>query len=110
MLLPQGWCQNKQVTLTISVVTVHPYRVIKTVYVYRDDTRVIFIGSHSHSFVGLDFGSGLVLWKAELGDRIEGSACLSKCAQFIVVGESLTVYVDIKTTGQDIEHVTYKNH
>ena len=56
---------------------------------YRDGSRVVFIGSHSHQFVALHLSSGHVIWRVQLGGRIEGSACLSKCARFIMVGRCL---------------------
>ena len=48
--------------------------------------NVVYIGSHSHSFVSVAADSGTLLWKALLGDRIESSAVLSRCGKFLVVG------------------------
>ncbi|KAK2182145.1 hypothetical protein NP493_365g02003 [Ridgeia piscesae] len=53
---------------------------------YRDGSHVVFIGSHSHHFAALHLSSGDVIWRVQLGGRIEGSACLSKCARFVMVG------------------------
>ncbi|XP_065828359.1 beta-alanine-activating enzyme-like isoform X2 [Oscarella lobularis] len=50
------------------------------------DMNVVYIGSHSHSFVSVAADSGTLLWKALLGDRIESSAVLSRCGKFLVVG------------------------
>ena len=50
-------------------------------------TTVVYLGSHSHWFVAVEFATGRVLWRAELGDRVESSACSSWCGQYVVVGE-----------------------
>ena len=42
---------------------------------------VIYIGSHSKQFCALDARSGQVLWKQELGGRIESSATASKTGE-----------------------------
>ena len=47
----------------------------------------MYIGSHSHKFFAVDLKCGTVMWSTELGDRVEGSACLSPCGQRVVVGE-----------------------
>ncbi|XP_070554130.1 beta-alanine-activating enzyme-like [Ptychodera flava] len=46
----------------------------------------IYIGSHSHKFMAISTATGEALWVAELGDRVESSACVSKCGSFVVVG------------------------
>ena len=46
----------------------------------------VYIGSHSHKFCAIDLTSGKSKWETTLGDRIESSACLSRCQQFVVVG------------------------
>uniref|UniRef100_A0A8D0NSE9 Beta-alanine-activating enzyme n=2 Tax=Sus scrofa TaxID=9823 RepID=A0A8D0NSE9_PIG len=46
----------------------------------------VYIGSHSRKMVALNLYSGKVKWEQILGDRIESSACVSKCGNFIVVG------------------------
>lgn len=51
------------------------------------DRRVsVFIGSHSGKFFAIDFISGSVLWTFQLEDRVESSACVSKCGLYIAVG------------------------
>ncbi|KAM4710151.1 beta-alanine-activating enzyme isoform 2-T2 [Discoglossus pictus] len=45
-----------------------------------------YIGSHSHRMQALDISSGEVLWERVLGDRIESSAAMSKCGNFVLVG------------------------
>ncbi|XP_044935724.1 beta-alanine-activating enzyme isoform X2 [Mustela putorius furo] len=46
----------------------------------------VYMGSHSHRMMALDLHSGKVKWEQILGDRIESSACVSRCGNFIVVG------------------------
>ncbi|CAH6887826.1 Aasdh [Phodopus roborovskii] len=53
--------------------------------VNRSSTTV-YIGSHSHRMKAVDLYSGKMRWEQLLGDRIESSACVSKCGNFIVVG------------------------
>ncbi|NXJ60997.1 ACSF4 enzyme, partial [Rostratula benghalensis] len=46
----------------------------------------VYIGSHSHALQAIDLDLGEIKWEKDLGDRIESSACVSKCGNFIVVG------------------------
>ncbi|NXL95285.1 ACSF4 enzyme, partial [Alectura lathami] len=46
----------------------------------------VYIGSHSHTVQAIDLALGEVKWEKSLGDRIESSACVSKCGNYIVVG------------------------
>ncbi|NXN08898.1 ACSF4 enzyme, partial [Indicator maculatus] len=46
----------------------------------------VYVGSHSHTMQAIDLESGEIRWEKSLGDRIESSACVSKCGNFIVVG------------------------
>ncbi|NXP09859.1 ACSF4 enzyme, partial [Thinocorus orbignyianus] len=46
----------------------------------------VYIGSHSHAMQAIDLDLGEIRWEKDLGDRIESSACVSKCGNFIVVG------------------------
>ncbi|XP_053314643.1 beta-alanine-activating enzyme [Spea bombifrons] len=46
----------------------------------------VYIGSHSHRVQALDLLSGQVVWERVLGDRIESSASLSKCGNFVLIG------------------------
>lgn len=48
---------------------------------------VIYVGSHSHLFMALEWLTGRVLWGAELGGRVESSAAASTCGQFVIVGK-----------------------
>ena len=52
-------------------------------------SEVVYIGSHSGWFFAICFRTGRVLWESQLTDRIESSACLSVCGQFVIVGESV---------------------
>ncbi|XP_036619637.1 beta-alanine-activating enzyme isoform X2 [Trichosurus vulpecula] len=49
-------------------------------------SATVYIGSHSHRIQAIDLCSGKVKWEQILGDRIESSACLSHCGNFIIVG------------------------
>nr|XP_017513911.1 beta-alanine-activating enzyme isoform X1 [Manis javanica] len=49
-------------------------------------SATVYIGSHSHRMMAVDLYSGKVKWEQILGGRIESSACVSKCGNFIVVG------------------------
>ncbi|XP_054340660.1 beta-alanine-activating enzyme isoform X2 [Pongo pygmaeus] len=53
---------------------------------FDKSSTTVYIGSHSHRIKAVDFYSGKVKWEQILGDRIESSACVSKCGNFIVVG------------------------
>lgn len=46
----------------------------------------VYIGSHSGDFLAIDFVMGSVLWKFKLGDRVESSACMTKCGLYVAVG------------------------
>ncbi|XP_014801065.1 PREDICTED: acyl-CoA synthetase family member 4 [Calidris pugnax] len=46
----------------------------------------VYVGSHSHAMQAIDLDLGEIKWEKNLGDRIESSACASKCGNFIVVG------------------------
>jgi len=45
-----------------------------------------FIGSHSSLFMSINIMEKTINWKSTLNDRIEGSACLSLCGKYVVVG------------------------
>uniref|UniRef100_A0A8C3WMY6 Beta-alanine-activating enzyme n=1 Tax=Catagonus wagneri TaxID=51154 RepID=A0A8C3WMY6_9CETA len=49
-------------------------------------SATVYIGSHSRKVLALDLSSGKVKWEQTLGDRVESSACVSRCGNFIVVG------------------------
>ncbi|XP_069833752.1 beta-alanine-activating enzyme isoform X2 [Dendropsophus ebraccatus] len=51
-----------------------------------DLSKTVYIGSHSHRVQALDLDNGAVVWERILGDRIESSAAVSKCGNFILVG------------------------
>ena len=57
----------------------------------RDPSETVYIGSHSGRFFAICFRTGRVLWESQLTDRIESSACLSVCGQYVIVGESVTL-------------------
>ncbi|XP_034267278.1 beta-alanine-activating enzyme isoform X2 [Pantherophis guttatus] len=49
-------------------------------------SALVYIGSHSHVVQAIGLHSGKVKWTRSLAGRIESSACVSKCGNFIVVG------------------------
>ncbi|XP_044873883.1 beta-alanine-activating enzyme isoform X7 [Mauremys mutica] len=51
-----------------------------------DLSATVYVGSHSHTMQAIDLHSGKIKWERILGDRIESSACVSKCGNFIIVG------------------------
>ena len=53
----------------------------------HDPRETVYIGSHSGRFFAVCFETGRVLWETHLTDRIESSACLSVCGQFVTVGK-----------------------
>ncbi|XP_009901032.2 beta-alanine-activating enzyme [Dryobates pubescens] len=50
------------------------------------EAAAVYVGSHSHTMQAIDLESGEIRWEKTLGDRIESSACVSKCGSFVVVG------------------------
>ncbi|XP_075052130.1 beta-alanine-activating enzyme isoform X2 [Mixophyes fleayi] len=52
----------------------------------KDSSVTVYIGSHSHRVQALDLHTGTVVWERILADRIESSAAVSKCGNFILVG------------------------
>lgn len=47
----------------------------------------VYIGSHSHNFASIDAVNGEVEWICRLGDRVEGSPAVTKCATYVIVGK-----------------------
>uniref|UniRef100_A0A2K5ZJQ3 Aminoadipate-semialdehyde dehydrogenase n=1 Tax=Mandrillus leucophaeus TaxID=9568 RepID=A0A2K5ZJQ3_MANLE len=60
---------------------------------FDKSSTTVYIGSHSHRMKAVDFYSGKVKWEQLLGDRIESSACVSKCGNFIVVEKEVCLEV-----------------
>ena len=54
---------------------------------------VVFIGSHSGLFFAIGAWDGQVIWKTQTGGRIESSACLSRCAKFVIFGKICSFFV-----------------
>ena len=59
---------------------------------------VVYVGSHSHLFLAIDFRRGRVLWRSELGGRVESSACSSVCGTFVIVGKTPSSFFPLKIT------------
>ena len=55
----------------------------------HDPQEIVYIGSHSGKFFSICFRTGRVLCMTQLTDRVESTACLSVCGQFVTVGESI---------------------
>jgi acyl-CoA synthetase len=47
---------------------------------------MVYIGSHSGLFVAINWETGQTLWQIELPDRIESSAVISACGEYVTVG------------------------
>ncbi|XP_077984637.1 beta-alanine-activating enzyme-like [Glandiceps talaboti] len=65
----------------------------------KTGSGTVYIGSHSHKFMAISTLTGEALWVTELGDRVESSACLSRCGQYVVVGcyDGKVYILDCKT-------------
>ena len=70
----------------------------------QDPSEIVYIGSHSGRFFAICFQTGRVLWEVQLTDRIESSACLSVCGQFVIVGESINIAL---IYGLHVTYLTY---
>lgn len=67
---------------------------------HRSGSNTVFIGSHSHKFFAINLETGELQWEITLGDRIESSACVSMCGQYVIVGcYDWSVYVVERLTG-----------
>ena len=53
----------------------------------KDGRELILIGSHSKMFMCVDAKKSEIIWTFHAQDRIESSACLSKCGKFVVFGK-----------------------
>lgn len=51
-----------------------------------DENDRVFIGSHSCLFASINANSGKSIWEFYAKDRIESSACLSQCKEYVVFG------------------------
>ncbi|ORX87592.1 hypothetical protein BCR32DRAFT_264182 [Anaeromyces robustus] len=45
-----------------------------------------FIGSHSSLFISININKKIINWQVSLHNRIEGSACISLCGKYVIVG------------------------
>lgn len=54
---------------------------------FKDEISAsVYVGSHSHTMQAIDLDLGEIKWEKTLGDRIESSACISRCGNFVIVG------------------------
>uniref|UniRef100_F6W7A3 Beta-alanine-activating enzyme n=1 Tax=Ornithorhynchus anatinus TaxID=9258 RepID=F6W7A3_ORNAN len=66
-----------------------------------DSSATVYVGSHSGRLQALDLRSGRLKWERVLGDRVESSACLSRCGRLVAVGcYDGFVYVLRSATGE----------
>ena len=54
---------------------------------------MVFIGSHSHKFSAVSMATGSAVWEISLGDRIESSACMSWCGNYVIVGKMCVIII-----------------
>lgn len=50
------------------------------------EERYLLIGSHSHQFACINANNGELKWLFNAKDRIESSACMSMCKNFVIFG------------------------
>lgn len=53
--------------------------------ILKEEREFILIGSHSSKFVCVD-DKGTLIWEYEAKDRIESSATISRCKNFVIFG------------------------
>ena len=54
-----------------------------------DESRdFVVIGSHAHRLAAIDVNTGDAFWDIELADRIESSAAMSACGNYVIVGRN----------------------
>ncbi|XP_040274754.1 beta-alanine-activating enzyme isoform X1 [Bufo bufo] len=91
--------QERWASDTDKCVDASPLLVIST---NKESTRTVYIGSHSHRVQALDLDTGVVVWERILGDRVESSAAVSKCGNFILVGcYDGGIYIMRRTSGEN---------
>lgn len=73
---------------------------------------ILYIGSHSHLIAAIDIMTGESVWETTLPDRIESSACLSKCGQWVIVGELEIVMpgIILKDIGKFFSNLVHHHH
>ncbi len=57
------------------------------------EDAMVYVGSHSHVFVGAELATGREVWRTELPDRVESTACVSVCGNCVAVGKYVCVCV-----------------
>ena len=60
------------------------------------DKIFVLIGSHSARFVSLNAANGQLEWEFNASDRIESSANITKCGNFVVFGNICILFVKKK--------------
>lgn len=53
---------------------------------YEGGDCVVLVGSHSGRFCAVDVLAGSCCWELQVPDRIESSACLSRCGSYVAFG------------------------
>ncbi|XP_063776957.1 beta-alanine-activating enzyme isoform X2 [Pseudophryne corroboree] len=93
MCLRESWASD-----TGKCVDASPLLVMSVI---KDSDATVYIGSHSHRVQALHLHTGTVMWERILGDRIESSAAVSKCGNFILVGcYDGSIYALSRSTGE----------
>jgi len=68
---------------TLKCVDATPLIVYKKSY----ECPLVLIGSHSRQFICVNGVTGSLIWSFAAQDRIESSACISKCGHFVIFGK-----------------------
>ena len=79
-------CGTRKINFLCSLGDSQEAEKIKTTRAASHEEVVVYVGSHSHLFVAVELATGREVWRAELEDRVESSACVSVCGDFIAVG------------------------
>lgn len=53
---------------------------------YAGGDTILFVGSHYGKFCAVDGATGACFWEARVPDRIESSACISACGEYVAFG------------------------
>jgi outer membrane protein assembly factor BamB len=88
---------------TLKCVDATPLIVFKKSYEFP----LVLIGSHSRQFICVNAVTGLLKWSFSAQDRIESSACLSKCGNYVIFGKYGNCF---NKNDQELEHNFISNH
>ena len=74
-------CCYKNAIVCVAMMTLY------VILVFCRESAMVVVGSHSHQVAAIDLMSGKLVWQVCLPDRVESSACLSRCAKYVLVGK-----------------------